>query len=387
MAQSTPHPRIGIVGAFDADDFDAALTLRVVRRELRDRLADAEVRVFAPFGWERPSHLDAGEPAEPLGPFSEARSAELAEQLDLMVVVPTDLDAAELARRYGADPADVGPRSSWLTLETLDGAAFEAVRDEPHVGHLVDRLLLTGVLEKRLRYLRLMGWYPDQGPVSVEERDGTLTATGGNATVEVPSQVAFEDLVAVLATADAADLTSRGHAAVRRAYTDAGVDERRTLDAWFDAVAERAVEAATGGPEGARRRADEQLRGVQDRLRSLETAHEARGHRLVDERLVFADHVDALQREFGVTRQEVVEAREAAERSAEEARRAQAEADEAVAQRDEADALRREADRLREEADRLRAEADAELAAMTESWSWRLTRPLRAFQALLRRRR
>lgn len=382
MAQVTLPARIGILGAFDADLFGAAVALRVLRHELRRRLVDPEVRVFAPFGAERPTRFDAGEPAEPLGPFDSGHAERLAAQLDLLVVVPPEDGVADVAERYETGGA-VEDRLGWLEVTALDGCEVVSAGEQPHPGLLVDRVLPAAVLDKRLRYLRLMGWYPPGDAVSVSERGGVLVARGADGEVALPAGVAVEDVVAVLAAAERADLVSDAHRAVRDAYAGSTDDDRRSLDAWFDTITERAVDARGEGHE---RRLEERIDALEHHLRALETAYEARGRRLVDERLVFADHVDELQREFGVTRQEVVEAREAAARSAEEARQARAEADDAVAQRDEADALRREADRLREEADRLRAEADAELVALTGSWSWRLTRPLRALQALLRRR-
>src|SRR2546430_10101443 len=98
---------IGVLGTFDTDLFDDALTPRVLRRELKAPLLDAEVITFATYGALRPTPRDGGEAAEPLGRWSPDRAAELAADLDCVLVTCTDPppDHDRLARSYGVDRA------------------------------------------------------------------------------------------------------------------------------------------------------------------------------------------------------------------------------------------------------------------------------------------
>lgn len=336
---------IGVLGRFDADDLEAAILGRVLRHQLGRRFPDTEVRFFAPYGWERPSRLDGGEPAEPLGEWSHQRAVDLGARLDLALVVPSPAEA----------PRD--PRDRWLEPGGFDETVVpvEVVPVEPHLALLADELLPRFVFEKRLAYLRLVGAWPELGPVHVVESAGRLMA----AESMLPADLSVEDTLAVLAVAETAELTSPSLVAVRRAFhpDDATTAERARLDLWFDAVAAALEKATTGTAVDRARAAEQRMAELEARLAALTVAHEARGRRLVEERLVFADHVDALQREFGVTHVEVMRARARAER---DAARAELEST------------------LRRRADELRAAADVELTMIKMTRSWRWTRPFRA---------
>jgi 2-polyprenyl-3-methyl-5-hydroxy-6-metoxy-1,4-benzoquinol methylase len=110
--QAVPAPpvaaRVGVVGTFDLDDLRSGLVLRVVRAELERRLPSAHVRAFAPYGYLRPNRHDGGDVIEPLRAATAERAAELAAQLDCLVVSGDVRGRHELAVRYG-DPADESP--------------------------------------------------------------------------------------------------------------------------------------------------------------------------------------------------------------------------------------------------------------------------------------
>ncbi len=79
-------PRVGIWGRFDVADYGDLLAPRIFERELRRRLPHARVYGYAPLGAEHPIGMDGGSPAAPLGSWTPARRAQLAEQLDLVAV-------------------------------------------------------------------------------------------------------------------------------------------------------------------------------------------------------------------------------------------------------------------------------------------------------------
>ncbi len=185
-AGATPC-RVGIWGAFDQEDYGQAIYTEVVRSELMRRLPDAHLRFFAPYGPDRPTRSDRGEPAEALGVWSPARTAELADQLDFVVVGGADLaiadedraavygvEAAELASRGSArffveGPGPAGPPVRWHVAGPDDAGALRHAGVEgpiditAHPAVLASRVLPASVLTKRLEYLRLMGWCPREG--------------------------------------------------------------------------------------------------------------------------------------------------------------------------------------------------------------------------------
>ena len=216
----------------DLEGFGPAISAWVVRHEIERRCEGAEVKLFAPLGHLHPVRADGGEPAEPLGTWTPARTAELAAALDCVVVTGSVvLDDDQLAALYGLKPDDVrarglsrflveglGPKLEarcpvvWQSVGLADdddadvsvrlGAALSSralvtVRDEQSRRRLVaaglerdvtvladpilllPRLLAESVLAKRLAYVRLMGWYPAEGPVMVIQAGEQLTASVG----------------------------------------------------------------------------------------------------------------------------------------------------------------------------------------------------------------
>jgi hypothetical protein len=291
------HCELGVWGAFDADSFGDVLAGRIVERELRRRLSSGTVRVFAPIGGQRAVPRDPGEPPEPLGVWTDERCAELAADLDAVVIEAGDLTAlgpAAVARRYPGhepdDPVLLEP-ARWLVgglgahaqdgcpviwqdagvvglpghdLEQLPTAlqnpAIVAVRDDasakvladagvtrevlvvPPTALLVTRMFPSDLLRQRLDYLRLMGWYPPDG--------AAIVVQGGAAMAERIDDVA-EALSAIVASrpgtsmvvietepADASladGLAERLPELVRRIPADAGVEDLCAAIAMADA--------------------------------------------------------------------------------------------------------------------------------------------------------
>jgi lipopolysaccharide transport system ATP-binding protein len=210
--------RVGVWGTFDLENFGDMLFPPIVRRELLRRLPEASVRMFGPYGYLRPVSWDGGQPAEPLGPWCRERVTELARDLDCVLVgggeiihtrdellaphygVEPDEILERAPSRYfieglGADlesecpvlwnavgiPFDLGPEEATRVRAALSRRPYIAVRDElskrrleaagvereidvvPDPGLLLPRLFSPGLLDKRLAFLRLMGWYPPSG--------------------------------------------------------------------------------------------------------------------------------------------------------------------------------------------------------------------------------
>ena len=209
-------PRVGIWGTFDLADYGTLLQPRIFERELRRRLPHARIYPYAPLGAEHPIAMDGGRPAAPLGAWTPARRAQLAEQLDLVAVggsdvihvrddlhrdayaeaapeaasdlepsrffvdglgaelerhcavawhavgVPFELDAAEATRvREALASKRYVSVSDAISRERLRATGTEhevALVPDPIV--LVARLVPAETLRKRLDYLRAVGGYP-----------------------------------------------------------------------------------------------------------------------------------------------------------------------------------------------------------------------------------
>ncbi len=219
-----PGPRIGVWGTFDLADYGDLLVPRIFAREILRRLPLATVRAFSPLGSLHPVAMDGGLPAEPLGPWSPGRLAELAADLDFVAVGGGELlrlDDDAYGILYGWSPEETARRQpsrffieglgpeleaacpmAWQSVgvpfglapgeaqrirEALAARAYVAVRDEASRESLVaagvdreievvpDPILLVGdffpaeVLARRLRFLRTMGWYPaDRAPLLLQ---------------------------------------------------------------------------------------------------------------------------------------------------------------------------------------------------------------------------
>jgi hypothetical protein len=223
---SSRGPRVGIWGRFDVADYGNLLAPRIFEHELRRRLPTARVYPYAPLGAEHPIGMDGGRPATPLGSWTPARRAQLAEQLDLVAVAGADViqaapeAAAELVpSRFFVDGlgADLERRCPvvWHAVGVpfeLDAGTAKRVRDAlaskryvsvqgpasrerllamgteqeialvPDPAVLVPRLVPAETISKRVGYLRAIESYP------AEERP--LLVQGGAAVAPHLEQVA-----------------------------------------------------------------------------------------------------------------------------------------------------------------------------------------------------
>ena len=342
-AVSDPTPcRVGLLGAFDVEDFGQAVYAQVVRAELARRLPAAGIKVFVPDGPARPTRADRGEPAEA---WSPARAAEL----DLVVV--------------GGDAVATGVDVRWHVPDP----------NVPHPAVLLRALFPAPVLERRLEYLRVMGWYPREGdalvvqgdgvvaggldqllednpgltPVVVQlhEGDGAPSAPGGRH--RLPPAASAEDVVAAIAASagfvgsspvgcltalcygrpsvqlapgdelDLPDAFARAVEAGSREDLLTGMQAK--VAAWLDQVAAEAAEAARSRhPE---RLPDRSRAALEAELDALRRAHQARVERSYQERAALADHAARAEAQAAALAEEVGELRQrAANEAAERAR-------------------------------------------------------------------
>ncbi|HEX2031216.1 MAG TPA: hypothetical protein VHL78_07435 [Actinomycetota bacterium] len=262
-AAATRAPvRVGIWGLFDVEDFGAAAILRVLRHELARRIPGLELRTFSPLGYDHATRWDGGEPSEPFGPWSPERVGELAEALDAVVVAgEVVVDDAGLAPAYGLPPEDLvarapsrflveglgpeleadcpvayfaaglpdpGPHAprlaAALSPRSIVSVGDEAARDRlaaagvaapvevvPHPAALLPAAIRPDVLDRRLEYLRAMGWYP---------RGEAVVVVGPAGRVDAAPAVA-EGLAPLLADRPGAVVVCAGLAPGDDAFADA----------------------------------------------------------------------------------------------------------------------------------------------------------------------
>lgn len=218
-------PRIGVWGTFDVANYGDLLFPRIFEREIGRRLPLAEVVPYSPFGYLHPVAMDGGRPADPLGLWEPARRAQLASELDFVAVGGGEIvhfrddvygiyygrTPEEMARHspsgffiegLGADleascpmawhsvgvPFDFSPEDARRVRNALASKAYVSVRDEvsrerllatgterevhvvPDSAVLLPNLYSPEVLARRLRHLRMMGWYPaeDRAPLVLQ---------------------------------------------------------------------------------------------------------------------------------------------------------------------------------------------------------------------------
>jgi polysaccharide pyruvyl transferase len=196
--------RIGICVAAGGDDLGRALFSRIVRGEIQRRLPAAAIRSFGLEPYAQPQGLDGGEPLESLGSWIAERAEGSGEQLDCMIVGGGDLVSGPLIETLAREletkcpliwlgvglPVDPTPEEAALLRSIFDGSPYASVKDEvskrrleaagvareievaPDPAVLAARHFDREVLEKRLEYLRLMGWYPARGGPLVVQGDG-----------------------------------------------------------------------------------------------------------------------------------------------------------------------------------------------------------------------
>ena len=264
MLEATPRT-VGVWGMFDTDVFGDALLPHILRRELTARLPDVAVRLAAPFGYRRPRPRDGGDPAEPLGSWSQREVAAAATGLDCLVVAGADLlpDHGDLAAKYGVGPkvveriqpgrffvegpggdsrcpvvwqavtlgTDPTPEQALRLRKAAERLAIISVADEaarqrfaaagverpisvvPDAALLAPRLFTQELLAKRLDFLRLMGWYPIEGAPLLIEADGALLARSDEFAASIGSLQAMGPFVPVVV----AEMGAAGDTAFARA--------------------------------------------------------------------------------------------------------------------------------------------------------------------------
>jgi hypothetical protein len=202
-------PRIGLFGTFDVDDYGDLLFPRLFDRELLQRVPDASVRCFSPFGPEHPAPMNGAWSPEALGRWTRERLRELAADLDLVAVGGGEIIHMRdelLAAAYGVDPLELRLRrpseffieypAVWhavgipfefdaaearVVAAALSGRDYIAVRDErsherlvaagvtgeiavvPDSAFLLDRLFPPATLGPPRDGLRACGAYPAEG--------------------------------------------------------------------------------------------------------------------------------------------------------------------------------------------------------------------------------
>jgi hypothetical protein len=215
--------RVGLWGAFDADDVEGVLLPRIVRRELEARLPAAEMRVWTSGSNQGRWRFDGprDEPPAPLGAWSGSRTDELAVASDVLVIAgpldaadrfavdgvgpahEPDLPTAWHGVRLGAEPdpafaaqlREACARRAHLSAgDPATAAWLRALTDRevvevPGAAVLADRLLRADEPEDRTTRLRDRGLLPDDdvlvvwagGPMpdAVVSQVGTICAERG----------------------------------------------------------------------------------------------------------------------------------------------------------------------------------------------------------------
>ncbi len=304
-------PRVALFGHSDRERLADALSSRIVRAELTRRLARAQITTFAPDGWRRPSRYDAGEPAEPWGPWSSDDLARFSSEFDVAVIEAGAISTAPVSALR-----DAGVE----ILEAPDALALAA------------RIVAAEVLARRLAYLHWVSWFPSLRPVRCfdvrlgadrealavavaaaaadrvavaviepDPADTPLGASGRLARALAEAGVAFtvaqgstgvEDLVAMLATADRYVGPSVGAAAVAEGYGRGArpIDGARvdSTDRSFDDLARqvRAATLARSGVVDAVAALTSALDASEARLASALKAKADLEQRLYEERLI-----------------------------------------------------------------------------------------------------
>jgi len=245
--------RIGLFGTFDIDNLGDALFPRIARMELARRLPDATIRAFSPIGHERLTRFDGGEPSEPLGAYGPDRVAELAGELDCVIVgggeivhgrdellgpiygMASDTMIERAPSRFFIDglgpelearcpvvwhavgiPFDVDPDEAGRYRRALASRPYVSVRDDasrrrleragvdreievvPDPAVLLPRLIPDEVLDRRLAYLRGAGAFPDDAPALVVQGSRTLLDASADLAAAVARLAEEQDAEVVL---------------------------------------------------------------------------------------------------------------------------------------------------------------------------------------------
>ena len=239
------------------------------------------------------------------------------------VGVPFDLDPQRLKSALDSKShVSVRDAASRERLRAVGSTREIAIVRDPTI--LVARLFGSEVLEKRLEYLRVLGCYPksieplvieagtsvaghhldgpvvlvELGPGEHESPEAQLPDT----VFRLPAQASLEDIATAIAHARAFLGTSPHGRATALSFGVPLLDgesetaPEQDMDTELDALAtlaerswsDRADEATSAALARA-------LAEAEERYEALVEAHEARGRRLVNERLRFAEIVDRLE--------------------------------------------------------------------------------------------
>lgn len=227
-------PQLAVMGTFDVGSYADALYPRIFDLEIRRRCPTATVRAFAPLGWKHWTPLSGAGPAEPLGPPTDARRAEIARGHDVVAIGGGALlhdSAPAYAELYAGAPEDIlqtrpwewfipadggaepataspivwnalglpsgaGPRLADRIAKSLRSVAYATVRDErsarevrrcapdadvhvvPDTVLIVDRLFSSTLRARRARYLRALANYPPGSPLLIQAMAGAGEADG-----------------------------------------------------------------------------------------------------------------------------------------------------------------------------------------------------------------
>ena len=247
------RPRIGIWGRFESSGFADSAQPAILEGEIRRRLPEAELRVYAPFEDGRVVANDPGFAAADLGAWSARRARELAESLDC-VVVTGDLFGVSGDRAPSGSAGE--PRLSPFLVEglgrELEGAcpvawnavcvAFEleseeaerlrtalagrslvSVRDESsrlrlrragvetEIALVPDPLLLLPrafsreVLARRLEFLKHMEWFPRSDEPLVIQQSAAFTERADEIAATVTAAIERSPVPVVVVSLDAGD--------------------------------------------------------------------------------------------------------------------------------------------------------------------------------------
>jgi hypothetical protein len=229
------RPRIGVWGRFDSSGFPDLVQPWILEREVRRRLPEAELRIYAPLEGGQPISSDPGFATVDLGEWSPRRATELSESLDCAIVTGDLFGVSDEWSSSAADTGAAGPRLAPFLIEGLGreleaecpvawsavSVAFDlepeeaerirtalaarpyvSVRDEAsrrrlqragidsEVALVPDPLLLLPrafpeeLLARRLEYLKYMEWFPrlaeplviEQSPAFGERTDEFASA-------------------------------------------------------------------------------------------------------------------------------------------------------------------------------------------------------------------
>jgi hypothetical protein len=254
---------VALIGPFDQPSLSLQLLRRVATAELRDRCPSARLRVIAP---------SAGAPG-----------------LDPVEVYAGALPAVEHIIVAGDPTITAG----WVTgAHTVHTLSLDAVL-------LAPRTYTSDEIEQRRAFLIAMGWWPEQGAVTVVHGRAPAASDGnpvviieaepgderdGSPRISLRDGASVDDVVTALALAERVVTSSPIVRAIANAFRgslpDAGV---RAAAATFDDLAA----ALTG-------RAAERL--VAPEVDALRRALDARGRRLSWERAAMADRAWAIER-------------------------------------------------------------------------------------------